>query len=213
MVKAANPVEKTDREGRAAVRQPSLRRALRPSRADLRLREVRRNRSRSIAISSGQMIPRRCANAGPRRKQIRKLPRDSSGVWRYREMLPFDDDAPFVTLFEGNTPLFHAPRSAKYCGLDRSAAKASGMQSDGLIQRYGHDCGHHAGRDFGRAHGRLREHGEHGGEPRGVCGPRGISSGNPAAARASVGREARAKPGLRRARSAKSMEISTIACA
>src|ERR1700737_461557 len=32
--------------------------------------------------------------------------RDRSGVWRYRELLPFADDAPIVTLAEGNTPLY-----------------------------------------------------------------------------------------------------------
>src|ERR1700689_3254466 len=36
--------------------------------------------------------------------------RDLSGVWRFRELLPFDDAAPFVTLYEGNTPVYDAPR-------------------------------------------------------------------------------------------------------
>ena len=44
-------------------------------------------------------------------------PKDRSGVWRYRELLPFAADAPVVTLFEGNTPLYDAPRSAQYAGL------------------------------------------------------------------------------------------------
>src|SRR2546426_6721788 len=44
-------------------------------------------------------------------------PRDQSGVWRYRELLPFADDAPIVTLAEGNTPRYDAPRSAAYAGL------------------------------------------------------------------------------------------------
>jgi threonine synthase len=53
-------------------------------------------------------------------------PRDRSGVWRYRELLPFDDDAPVVTLFEGNTPLYDAPRSAKYAGLTALRLKHQG---------------------------------------------------------------------------------------
>ena len=43
---------------------------------------------------------------------------DQSGVWRYRELLPFDDHYDAVTsLREGNTPLLNAPRAAEY-GLD-----------------------------------------------------------------------------------------------
>jgi threonine synthase len=53
-------------------------------------------------------------------------PRDRSGVWRYRELLPFDDDASVVTLFEGNTPLYDAPRSAKYAGLTALRLKHQG---------------------------------------------------------------------------------------
>src|ERR1044071_5883423 len=38
---------------------------------------------------------------------------DRSGVWRFRELLAFVDDAAnVVTLFEGNTPVYAAPRSA-----------------------------------------------------------------------------------------------------
>jgi threonine synthase len=53
-------------------------------------------------------------------------PRDRSGVWRFRELLPFDDDARVVTLFEGNTPLYDAPRSAKYAGLAALRLKHQG---------------------------------------------------------------------------------------
>lgn len=52
--------------------------------------------------------------------------RDRSGVWRFREMLPFDNDASVVTLFEGNTPLYDAPRSAKYAGLTALRLKHQG---------------------------------------------------------------------------------------
>src|SRR5579862_461335 len=66
-----------------------------------------------------------------------KLPRDASGVWRYQEMLPFDDDAPFVTLFEGNTPLLQAPRSAKYCGLAGLRLKHQGYNPTGSFKDTG----------------------------------------------------------------------------
>jgi len=38
---------------------------------------------------------------------------EQSGVWRYREFIPFlDNAAHVVTLREGNTPLLPAPRAA-----------------------------------------------------------------------------------------------------
>ena len=64
-------------------------------------------------------------------------PRDASGVWRYRELLPFDDGAPFVTLFEGNTPLYHGPRSARYCGLDDLRLKHQGCNPTGSFKDTG----------------------------------------------------------------------------
>jgi threonine synthase len=64
-------------------------------------------------------------------------PRDASGVWRYRELLPFDEGAPFVTLFEGNTPLYDAPRSAQYCGLDGLRLKHQGCNPTGSFKDTG----------------------------------------------------------------------------
>src|SRR5215469_12771641 len=44
---------------------------------------------------------------------------DQSGVWRYREMIPFlDNYESIATLREGNTPLLPAPKAAQYGGLD-----------------------------------------------------------------------------------------------
>src|ERR1700722_9115703 len=64
-------------------------------------------------------------------------PRDRSGVWRYRELLPFDNDAPVVTLFEGNTPLYDAPRSAKYTGLSSLRLKHQGCNPTGSFKDTG----------------------------------------------------------------------------
>jgi threonine synthase len=64
-------------------------------------------------------------------------PRDASGVWRYRELLPFGDAVPFVTLFEGNTPLYHGPRSARYCGLDDLRLKHQGCNPTGSFKDTG----------------------------------------------------------------------------
>ena len=45
---------------------------------------------------------------------------DLSGVWRYRELLPFCTDfSKVVSIQEGNTPVYEAPRCAKYVGLKK----------------------------------------------------------------------------------------------
>lgn len=63
--------------------------------------------------------------------------RDRSGVWRYRELLPFDDSAPIVTLLEGNTPVYDAPRSAAYCGLEALRLKHQGLNPTGSFKDTG----------------------------------------------------------------------------
>ena len=52
--------------------------------------------------------------------------RDRSGVWRFREFLPFADNVSVVSLAEGNTPLYDAPQCADYCGLDSLKLKHQG---------------------------------------------------------------------------------------
>jgi threonine synthase len=64
-------------------------------------------------------------------------PRDRSGVWRYRELLPFAADAPVVTLAEGNTPLYDAPVSAAYCGLHALTLKHQGCNPTGSFKDTG----------------------------------------------------------------------------
>jgi threonine synthase len=63
--------------------------------------------------------------------------RDRSGVWRYRELLPFAADAPIVTLAEGNTPLYDARVSAAYCGLDALTLKHQGCNPTGSFKDTG----------------------------------------------------------------------------
>jgi threonine synthase len=64
-------------------------------------------------------------------------PRDGSGVWRYREVLPFAADAPIVTLFEGNTPLYDAPKCANYAGLASLTLKHQGTNPTGSFKDTG----------------------------------------------------------------------------
>lgn len=63
--------------------------------------------------------------------------RDRSGVWRFREMLPFGIDDAVVSLGEGNTPLYDAPRSADYCGLASLRLKHQGNNPTGSFKDTG----------------------------------------------------------------------------
>jgi threonine synthase len=63
---------------------------------------------------------------------------DRSGVWRFRELLPIlDNMGNAVTLFEGNTPLYHLPRAAKRLGIDQLYAKHQGMNPSGSFKDTG----------------------------------------------------------------------------
>ena len=67
---------------------------------------------------------------------------DRSGVWRFRELLPLVDDlSQVVTLAEGNTPIYQAPRSAEYAGLDKLRFKHQGMNPTGSFKDNGMTTG------------------------------------------------------------------------
>jgi threonine synthase len=77
-----------------------------------------------------------------RERRMCNAPLDQSGVWRYREMIPFLDDlSAVVTLREGNTPLLPAPRAAAYAGLDRLVFKHQGFNPTGSFKDNGMTCG------------------------------------------------------------------------
>jgi threonine synthase len=54
-------------------------------------------------------------------------PRDRSGVWRFRELLPFVADEAITTLREGDVPLYDGPRGAGYAGVERLTYLHLGM--------------------------------------------------------------------------------------
>jgi threonine synthase len=62
---------------------------------------------------------------------------DRSGVWRFRELLPGIPDADIITLAEGNTPLYHLPRSARALGIENLFAKHQGMNPTGSFKDTG----------------------------------------------------------------------------
>ena len=77
-----------------------------------------------------------------RERRMSNLPLDTSGVWRYREIIPFLADSDrVVSLREGNTPLLDAPRAAAYARLDRLTFKHQGFNPTGSFKDNGMTCG------------------------------------------------------------------------
>lgn len=68
-------------------------------------------------------------------------PIDQSGVWRFRELLPDADESEIITLTEGNTQIWEAPRSAGYAGMNRLAFKHLGMNPTGSFKDLGMTTG------------------------------------------------------------------------
>lgn len=77
-----------------------------------------------------------------RERRMSNAKLDQSGVWRYREIIPFlDNYDPVVSLREGNTPLLDAPRAASFAGLDRLVFKHQGFNPTGSFKDNGMTCG------------------------------------------------------------------------
>lgn len=63
---------------------------------------------------------------------------DQSGVWRFRDLLPFvAAGGSVVTLAEGNTPLVEAPRAGKWAGGVRLFVKHQGANPTGSFKDLG----------------------------------------------------------------------------
>jgi threonine synthase len=77
-----------------------------------------------------------------RERRMSNAPIDQSGVWRYREFLPFlDDYSAVVTLREGNTPLLSGPKAAQYAGVDAITFKHQGFNPTGSFKDNGMTAG------------------------------------------------------------------------
>ena len=65
-------------------------------------------------------------------------PLDQSGVWRFREMLPFDyADGSVVTLFEGNIRLVRGEKTAAWAGVSDLSFKHLGWNPTGSFKDLG----------------------------------------------------------------------------
>ncbi|MCS6885442.1 MAG: threonine synthase [Acidobacteriota bacterium] len=77
-----------------------------------------------------------------RERRLSNHPLDRSGVWRFRELLAFyDDPKHIVTMSEGNTPIFLAPRSARYAGIHKLQFKHQGLNPTGSFKDNGMTSG------------------------------------------------------------------------
>ena len=77
-----------------------------------------------------------------RERRTSNSPLNQSGVWRYREFIPFlDDVSGVVTLREGNTPLLPGKLAAEYGGLDAITFKHQGFNPTGSFKDNGMTCG------------------------------------------------------------------------
>ncbi len=71
-------------------------------------------------------------------RKVSSSPVDLSGVWRFRDVLPFiDREGQAVTLREGNTPIYELPRCARITGVPRLFAKHQGMNPTGSFKDTG----------------------------------------------------------------------------
>jgi threonine synthase len=67
---------------------------------------------------------------------------EQSGVWRYREMIPFlEGPEHIVTLREGNTPLLPSGKAAEWAGMDAVVFKHQGFNPTGSFKDNGMTCG------------------------------------------------------------------------
>jgi threonine synthase len=77
-----------------------------------------------------------------RERRTSNGPLDQSGVWRYREIIPFlESFDQVVTLREGHTPLLPAAPAAAYAGLDALTFKHQGFNPTGSFKDNGMTCG------------------------------------------------------------------------
>jgi threonine synthase len=102
-----------------------------------------------VVYDWGEIDPERLKRLWNERLQSPR-PIDRSGVWRYRELLPFyEDESQLVTYPEGNTPLLDAPRAAAYCGLNRLTVKHLGFNPTGSFKDHGMATGVTEGKILG----------------------------------------------------------------
>lgn len=70
-------------------------------------------------------------------------------MWRYRELLPVQDDANIVTLGEGFTPILHAANLGRQIDLQRLLIKDEGLNPTGTFKSRGASAGVSRAKELG----------------------------------------------------------------
>jgi len=71
-------------------------------------------------------------------RKLSNEPADRSGVWRFRELLPFlDPGLPIISLGEGSTPMVKAPRAGEWAGGVGLTVKHQGNNPTGSFKDLG----------------------------------------------------------------------------
>jgi len=109
-------------------------------RHSLEAREYRCDACGSLLDVEYEMpAPDRAASlASWQERKSSSLIEDQSGVWRFRELLPFIAEGKgVVTLAEGNTPLVEAPHAGKWAGGVKLTVKHQGANPTGSFKDLG----------------------------------------------------------------------------
>ena len=80
-------------------------------------------------------------DAGTGRTWKAKWEGEGEGVWKYRDLLPFDDEIKPITMFEGNTPLYRCDSLAKTIGVTDLWVKHEGLNPSGSFKDRGMTVG------------------------------------------------------------------------
>ncbi len=84
-------------------------------------------------------------------RKMSRDPRDLSGVWRFREIIPFlSPESPVITLREGNTPLLESRHAGAFAGIDAVLFKHQGFNPTGSFKDNGMTTGVSQAASLGR---------------------------------------------------------------
>ncbi|MBI1801981.1 MAG: threonine synthase [Chloroflexi bacterium] len=108
------------------------------------------HRPQNLCVNCGAPLLVHYRLAEARRELSRDvLARREKTMWRYRELLPVQDERNIVSLGEGFTPILPAPRLGARIGLDRLLVKDEGLNPTGTFKARGASAGVSRAKELG----------------------------------------------------------------